>query len=301
MKFIPKSGLALKIVLLIFSASLLVFAIIFIYNYSLSEEMIEKNLRENAKNLTYSTVNQIDKIFFSVEKIPDNLSKVLESTVYSDAEMKKFLQLMVENNDEIHGQGLFFEPYFMNPESLYYSSYFYKNEGKIEMVHPGNSDYHYFIMDWYQIPKELQKPVWSEPYFDEGAGNILMTTYSVPLFKNINGRKNFIGVLGTDISLDWLHDITSSIKIYETGYSFLISKNGTLVNHPNKDLIMNETIFSLAEERNTPILREIGRNMIKGETSFADIEYINITTGKKSWISYAPLTNGWSLRNCMAG
>ncbi len=34
---------------------------------------------------------------------------------------------------------------------------------------------------------ELKTPVWSEPYFDEGAGNILMATYSVPFFQR-DGR-----------------------------------------------------------------------------------------------------------------
>jgi signal transduction histidine kinase/HAMP domain-containing protein len=295
MRIIPKSGLALKIILLIFSSMLLIFTIIFFFNYRISKSMIEKNLTENARNLTYSTVNKIERILVSVSKISDNLSKVLESREYSDADAKEFLRMMVENNSEIHGQGLFFEPYYFHPNSLYYGPYYYKMDGKLEMTYLGSHTYQYFTMDWYQIPEELERPVWSEPYFDEGGGNVVMTTYSVPLYKTINGSKKFIGVLGTDISLEWLHDIIGSIEIYETGYAFIISRNGTLVTHPVKDLIMNETIFSLAEENKTPVLREIGRNMVRGDTSFAEIEYTNVATGKKSWISYAPIGNGWSL------
>ena len=33
---------------------------------------------------------------------------------------------------------------------------------------------------WYADPVRTGEPVWSEPYFDEGAGNIMMATYSVP-------------------------------------------------------------------------------------------------------------------------
>jgi len=33
---------------------------------------------------------------------------------------------------------------------------------------------------WFQAPKAQGKAVWSAPYFDEGAGNVLMTTYSAP-------------------------------------------------------------------------------------------------------------------------
>ena len=59
---------------------------------------------------------------------------------------------------------------------------------------------------------------------------------------------------------------------------------------------MNETIFSIANAQNSPGLRKIGRNMIKGEKGFAEIEYRNQRTGKLSWITYAPVPlNGWSL------
>ncbi|MGB5590275.1 MAG: cache domain-containing protein, partial [Gammaproteobacteria bacterium] len=35
---------------------------------------------------------------------------------------------------------------------------------------------------WWHDPVNAGRPVWSEPYFDEGAGNIMMATYSVPFY-----------------------------------------------------------------------------------------------------------------------
>ena len=59
---------------------------------------------------------------------------------------------------------------------------------------------------------------------------------------------------------------------------------------------MNESIFSIAEAQGSPELRQVGRNMIKGEVSFAEFEYRNMKTGKRSWMAYAPVPlNGWSL------
>ncbi len=40
----------------------------------------------------------------------------------------------------------------------------------------------YPLQDWYQIPHELRRSDWSEPYFDTGGGNALMATLSVPFF-----------------------------------------------------------------------------------------------------------------------
>lgn len=54
---------------------------------------------------------------------------------------------------------------------------------------------------WYTLPKELDKPVWSEPYFDERGGNVIMTTYLSPIYViKKNGRRGkFSGVTAADI------------------------------------------------------------------------------------------------------
>ena len=56
-------------------------------------------------------------------------------------------------------------------------------------VAPGDlatPDYDYLREDdkewpWYVTPRKLGKPMWTEPYFDEGGGEVNMVTWSVPL------------------------------------------------------------------------------------------------------------------------
>ena len=141
---------------------------------------------------------------------------------------------------------------------------------------------------------ELERPVWSEPYFDEGAGNIIMSTFSVPFYQETAGHRKLAGMVGADISLMWLQDIVSKVKIYQSGYAFLISQNGVFVTYPEQQLIMRESIFSLAEARGDPKMREVGRDMIRGGEGFVPIPAS--LTGRKSWLYYAPLpSTGWSL------
>ena len=118
--------------------------------------------------------------------------------------------------------------------------------------------YQYHQKDWYTLPKNSNRPTWSEPYYDEGAGNIFMATYSLPFYKTIDGKRTFQGIVTADISLDWLVKIISSVSTLKSGYSFLISKNGNIVSHPDESLILKETIFSIADAREDPHLREIG-------------------------------------------
>ena len=121
-----------------------------------------------------------------------------------------------------------------------------------------------------------------------------MSTYSVPFYQILKGERKLLGIVTADISLAWLQKIVSSIKIAETGFAFLILKKGNLITHPRQDLVMNHTIFSLADKFNKPELHKLGKSMITGETNF--ISKKHLFTGEDAWLFYAPLpSNGWSL------
>ncbi|OGW38929.1 MAG: serine/threonine protein phosphatase [Nitrospirae bacterium RBG_13_39_12] len=288
-------GIAFKLIFLITLSSALIFLLIFSYNYYASRRMIEKNVEENAKNLAFSTVNRIEIVLRSVQKVTENIACFLENSTCKKEDLLQFLQITVENNPEIYGSTVAFEPYALDKKLPAFAPYFYKENGKIRLKNLQDVfNYNYFILDWYQIPKELNRSIWSEPYFDEGAGNIMMSTYSVPFYKHIKGDRQFIGIVTADVSLEWLREMLLSIKILKTGYAFLISKNGTIISHYNKELIMNETIFSVAENRGDALLREIGRKMVRGESGF--VPFRSIVRGRPCWMYYAPIpSSGWSI------
>lgn len=74
--------------------------------------------------------------------------------------------------------------------------YVYRWSGGFQTVDLALPGYDYAHMDWYTRPKDLRRPVWSNPYYDKGGGNIWMETYSIPLYLE-NGR--FYGVVTSDL------------------------------------------------------------------------------------------------------
>lgn len=287
-------GIAFKLILFFTASSGLIFLFVFTFNYRFSRSTIEKNVESNAQNLVLATVNRIETVLLPIQKIPENLAFFLEKGSFSKEELLQLLRTMVENNSEIYGAAIAFEPYGFDQKSIYFAPYFYKNKGKIAFTDLSNESYQYIHWDWYQIPKELNRPDWSEPYFDEGGGNILMATYSVPFYRTVGGKRQFMGIVTADISLGWLQEVVSSIKVLQKGYGFLISKNGTLLTHPLKELVMNETLFGVAEARKDHHLREIGKKMVRGETGF--VPFTSMATESRCWMYYTPIpSNGWSL------
>ena len=82
-----KRGLAFKLILFIFLSVAVVFLLIFLDNYQISKNMVEKNLKLNAENLTKNIVADVEKILGSVQKVPENFSEVIENDNYSKEEI----------------------------------------------------------------------------------------------------------------------------------------------------------------------------------------------------------------------
>lgn len=288
-------SLAWKLIILILSSTAVIFVAAFTYNYHFSNQTVLKNVEENARNLAYSTVYKIESVLQAVEKIPKNLASIIENYPYEREDLLRLAYSTVSTNPEIFGSAVAFEPYAFNSDTYYFSPYCYKEKGQTLLTVLGSDTYNYFHLDWYQIPKELKRPIWTEPYYDEGGGDIITSTYSVPFYKEGKGdTRTFGGIVTADISLMWLTEIVSSVKIYQSGYAFLITQNGVIVTHPEEQLIMRESIFSIAEAKGDLRLRELGQAMIRGDEDFIPIK--DFVSGKQSWMYYAPLpASDWTL------
>lgn len=290
-----KSSIAIKLVLVITLCSALIFAVTLGYNYYRSRAILEKELESNARNLAMSLVNRVETELSSVTKVTEGVARSLETGRYTETELLSLIRTTVEKNPEIFGSGVAFEPYAFNAASRLYAPYYYRDKGTIAFIRLEKTYRYvpYLQWDWYQIPRELGKPEWSEPYFDEGGGNIPMATCSVPFYGEAGGTRRLKGVVTTDIPLTSLTELVSSVKILKTGYAALLSRNGMILAHPLKEAVMNETFFSIAEARKDPSLRELGKKMVRGETGFV---LYNSLVGVRSWMYHAPIrSTGWTL------
>ncbi len=291
--FPAKRGLAFKIASCTLLGTACIFFAVFFYNYTISHKVVLKSVRDNTRYLTHATVNKIETTLMGVEKAPLLLRESLQTQTHSREALVLWMENILNTNPEIFGTIIAFEPFHFDPDSFYYAPYVCRLNGRLQ-ASDAQRAFNYFYTDWYLIPKELKKPVWTEPYFDAGGGDILMTTFSVPFYQMVYGKKIFDGVVTADLSLEWLQHIVSSINIYHSGYAFLISHSGVFISHPDKNWIMNESIFSIAESAGDMNIRQIGRNMIHGKEGFVPVA--SSFTGKASWLYYAPVKSaGWSV------
>ena len=277
-----------KLILVITLCSIGIFTAILGYNYYHSRLVLIKELESNARNLTLASVNRIETVLNGVAKVTESMARSLENGSQTPEERKALLRFTLAENLEIYGCGVGFEPDVAGPNPYPHVFRFYRDHDKFICAIDDSSNY--LFEDWYQISREMEKKEWTEPYYEK---NALMTTCSVPFYEITDGVRRLRGVVFSDISLDWLTELVASIKVLKSGYALLISRNGTIVTHPAREMIMNETIFSFAEARKDPEMRALGKKMIKGNEGF--IPFTNIS-GVKTRVYYAPIPSvGWSM------
>jgi sigma-B regulation protein RsbU (phosphoserine phosphatase) len=288
-------GLATRLSLAILTGAALIFIGAFGYNHYTATQAVIQDMASDAQSLTLQVAYKLESILQSAAQTPRNMASLIEDIPYRENDLNRMIKGLVEDNPNIFGMAIAYEPGAFDPGRLYFCPYGYRDGKEIKMTMLGGESYDYFSMDWYHIPRELNRHQWSEPYYDEGGGNIVMSTFAMPFYDESKNPKTFRGVVTADLSLIWLEEIVSAVKVLETGYAFLISKNGVFVTCPQRRYIMRESIFSLAEEHRDEQLRHIGRRMIAGDAGLAAINNV-LSHGKPAWLYFAPLpSTGWSL------
>lgn len=262
-----------KLALMVIAASSVVFGFVLLYSYTFSKEIILKDAERRARYLALSVARRIEQEFRSVQKAPLGITAFLETP---DSDLKKLDNLIlrtVRDHPEVFGMAVAFEENTF-PGTLLHCSYYYRKDGEIvhDVQTPETEDYH--REDWYHIPKILNRPCWIEPYYDDTAGGVLMTSYAVPFyFANPDGSLGaFRGIVVADVSLKWLSELVASVTTVRDSQFFIISDTGRFVTHRRPEFIMRETVFSLAEHFDDVKMREFGRAMLKEGSGLAVVD-----------------------------
>ena len=249
--------------------------------------------REAVRQEAISHATQIlDKTSLRVEGILNRAEVATQMTVWliqrhpdkADS-MFVYSRGMLQNNPDFYTCSIAFEPYYFKEYGRYFSAYAKHVGDSIRTLQGGSEYYQYFFMDWYLMPKLLEKPCWTEPYMDLDAptNTYEMVTSYCQAIKNKQGE--FIGVINTSLSLNWLSHTISAVKPYPNSYSIMIGRGGTYFVHPDTTKITRQTIFTQTMETPDTAMTALGHAMQRGEEG---MKHMNID-GNDCYVFYKPL------------
>lgn len=277
------TSLAIKLIVIILISVSIIFISAFVFNYYSLKKIYLDSARNDARDLTRIVGEHISATLGGVQKVTATVASVVERNHYTEAELTSLLEDAVTYNPEIYGMTIAYEPHAFNPQVSAFAPYVYREHGKIKIAqaHPN-----YINWLWYLTPKTESRPLWSDPYVNTGS-DIVSSTYGVPFYHTEPGKKQFQGVVSATISLVWLQKMIAATAIGQTGYAFLISKDGFFVTAPKTQYVMNYSIFFVATILDNPDLDKLGHEMVRGKEGF--IRLTDFIYDQKSWVYYAPV------------
>ena len=284
-----KSSFSLRMSFYIMLGAASVFVLAFGVYLQQAKVSVKEEAVERAQVKLDNTILEIDKVLGSVETAVKNLSWLIPDKLDKPIYMYAITRYVLRSNPYVVGSAIAFEPGYYPDQGVLFAPYSYRSGNKIRSKQLGTEDYEYHYMDWYLIPKLLRKSCWSEPYFDEGGANVVMTTYSMPLY---DSQGKMYAVFTADISLDWFAEKVKEIKAYPHSNNRMIGRGGTYLVHERKEAILNESFFAEPLLEGDSEMMEVGHRMVNGERGYVSFD----RDDEEYYLFYAPVkSTGWSV------
>ncbi|BBO72485.1 chemotaxis protein [Desulfosarcina alkanivorans] len=141
---------------------------------------------------------------------------------------------------------------------------------------------------YFETLKSGQEVVFDPMPYTVGEQTQLKTVLSVPVL--FDGKT--VAVVGVDIPVSTFTPLVQQIKLFETGYGFLIANDGVFVAHPTKQANVGKHMDFFAFDKR--VIKDV-----KGGRETSQYK-VSKTTGKKTYYILAPIPIGtakkkWSL------
>ena len=254
------------------------------------QELGELNLYAQGIGAEFEGLSQIATTTANILSLDDDVT---------GEELYDILASNVENNPLVYGAAVAWEPFAWNDDTRLFSPYVFEDGDSLSAIDIGAESYDYTDgnWEWYSGVLEQGQAIWTEPYFDEGAGNVLMTTFSAPIFRD----GAFAGVTTVDVRLDALNE-DAALQFSDENF-MILSQSGHFITHYNPDLVMNSTIQDQVAMQNNPEFSTAVERMLAGEFWVSEVNDMFLNGGMvegESWLFYTPVNaTGWILSSTL--
>ncbi|CAH0990583.1 Sensor histidine kinase RcsC [Sinobacterium norvegicum] len=258
---------------------------ILLSTWSQTKSQAEQSISE----ITKVSAFQFNQYISKAAKVADTGASFLDTVPdISEAQLYQILRSNVINNTPIYGSAIAFEPGTYRPGNELFAPYVYNNNGEIIAMNISRD-----VLDWYNDPhwqwwhrpKSEHTGLWTAPYFDDGAGNILMTTYSVPFYK----KGVFRGVITVDIDLQGLEKQLGDSADKAMQFAIITGDSGQFVYSPHIEDIMVKDIYQQLQTHQPSDYRQIGDLLTAGGSGTITLD--GLFKNEHSLVAYTPINS----------
>ncbi len=231
-------------------------------------------------------IRNVARHVVATQEISMNVS--MQTPYYSSkGDVDILLEGVLINNPVIHS---IYVDFSLNKKNDRLNLYAIRSENKVEL---SEGDRFASDSDFREIIGTLSNEgIWSQPYY--GQDSMLLIAYFKAIY---DPAGNKLGFVSCELSLNFLDQVVSNIKVGENGFSFVVSETGEYITHPVKEWIMARNIFNPSEKIFKDgfdlYIQELEKNGTV--TGFAYPELLDF---EKAWFFVAPIPHtNWLVIN----
>ena len=227
----------------------LILVLVFVFLWLIGAVLLTEYHKASARVFN----EKINSVFSTVEvAVSNNMPEVVEN-INDDHRQYFAVEHLLSLNPNIMGAAVAYNPDCEPKKGQPFSPYAYRDSLGIHTKQLNTPEYDYLHQEWYTKPIAEGRGTWSEPYIDEGGGEVMMITYSQPI---INSQGEIYAIQTADIALDWLSDLMQEldstafeglnfvdIEDSTANYSFIVTRKGTFVAHPDETKLLNQNLL----------------------------------------------------------
>lgn len=228
---------------------------------------------QNAKNKAIKDVSEnaanIETILTRIASIGQAIADDLQTNYLKEEDIiARFKRDLHENNDII-GISILFEPYAYSKTIHLYEPSVIKVDDTLEdktrkeqSIHE-EQEANIFKAPWYTKAIENGSVWLLNPLSENNQSSEQTATYSCAFFDENNQPK---GVVLITYSLDNIINMAKYTDFGQTGYSIILTENGTFIFHPLNKLVQTQTtLLQFAQSRGNEELATIAQNALDGK------------------------------------
>jgi len=280
------------------SAALLIFSMVIYTTYSsrkIQLEVVHNELKntsyryaifvEQKMNDAMSDVVTMSEMYEKIETIPAN-----ERRPFINAQLKHYM----ENNPEFFGAGTCWEPQALDGFDARYANtenhdksgrfipYWFNANDTLKteaLVDYENEE----DCEWYFASKKSGKPAVTKPYnYTVDNKEVMMVSVTAPIVL----KDSFAGVVTIDLSLESLQKMIDTISLYDEGYAFLCTEDGTALAHKDNEMIGKNLKDFMQEKDYNELITAISNNQ------YYALNFYSEETDTYSHFAAAPISIG---------
>lgn len=250
-----------NILMIVVSGMLLTILLFELFSYQIVSRQLKNQLFSRLSMQSEETAKEMDDWLVNQSEILHSMGTALSYMGSTDkAEVENYLEKCLAENENALMYYLCFE---------HNKSVFPANHSKVDLDPTTRS--------WWIAAMEKQGMVYTDPYVDYASGKMVVSL-AEPI--KVDGKQ---AVILADITIDTMVQITSSLSKDENSSAFLLTGDGTVIAHENKDYLPKE-------EGNTNLVAEVKDIKIDSPTVTTYVDY----DGEKKYLSVDNISEtGW--------